>query len=168
MNKTIKQEKETAILQHLGGLFLQSNIPATYVEAGNNCDDVKELVHALYLRGEDKQKISVNYYFKQDENSNDYVFVSDRYIIPDVKTIDGKLDVNYILEILEAYNYLATDGTFVLEGDVINYRSTTVIAEGNTDDIIYYQLKKMISNEVAISEKIEKIIATVSNREYAA
>lgn len=165
----IKNEKEKEMLWHFTGLLLESNVTATYIETGDaDKGNKKEFVHSVYYSEDNCQKININYYFENDAELNNHFLVCERNIIPNVKTFNGELDVSIILEIMEAYNYLASDGTFVLEDGVIKYRSVVTISDETPNKIIYYQMEKMISNEIAISEKIGKVITDVSKKLEAA
>lgn len=154
MDLQLKKVKESNMLQHLAELLLISNIPAAYIASDETNNE--ELVHAIYEKGENVPKMISNYYFVKDDNYKDHIFVCTKTVIEDVLSLNETLDEDKILEILEAYNYLTSDGTFVLDGNDIQYRLVTIIDDDIDNKEVDKQLINFISTENAITEEVSK------------
>lgn len=151
MDIAVKKAKETNILQHLADILLAAKIPAVFIE---DDDEKKELVHAVYYEKDNCPKMSSDYYFEKDVDFNDHIFVGIRTVISDVYNLNKNIDEDAILELLATYNYLIVDGSFILDGDNILYRTVSIIDDDISNNEIENQLIRVISTESAYVEEV--------------
>lgn len=147
MDLKTKKLKEINFLQYIENLLLVSKYAAAYIEAES--ENEYNLVHVVYPENDECPKTDADYYFMDDDNSNNHIFVCNRTLFRDVFNINKSLDEDTVLAMLEQCNILLNEGSLILDEGDICYRYVTIIDGELKKEEIMEQMIHAISTENA-------------------